>query len=66
MTTPARVLVVIDHLGAGGAQEFICQLYQQLDPQRVTLDICAMRSGGVYQEQLAALGAEVRVLASGQ
>lgn len=63
MTQPARVLLLIDHLGTGGAQEFLYQLYRLVDPARVRFEVAAMRSGGIYAEQLAALGATVRVLA---
>jgi glycosyltransferase involved in cell wall biosynthesis len=66
MSDPTQVLIVIDHLGAGGAQEFVCQLCEYAPPDRFQISVYALRSGGVYFERLAALGVAVKVLAPGR
>jgi glycosyltransferase involved in cell wall biosynthesis len=58
----ARALIVIDSLGAGGAQEFVYQLCSRVDADMVRLSVCAFH-GGDYQEKLHALGLPVCVLA---
>jgi glycosyltransferase involved in cell wall biosynthesis len=62
MPKTIEVLIVIDHLGAGGAQEFIYQLCSRFATSMVRLSVCAFHTG-VYQKKLQALGISVHVLA---
>ena len=59
---PIKVLIVVDSLAGGGAQELIYQLCSHLSPERIQFSVCALRSGGVYQKKIQALGAPVYVL----
>lgn len=61
----AKPLLVIDHLGAGGAQEFLYQLCERLPRDRVQVSVCALLHGGVYEEKLRGLGVPVHVLSAG-
>jgi glycosyltransferase involved in cell wall biosynthesis len=62
-TKPVRVLILIDHLHTGGAQEFLVQLCQQLHRSQVQISVCALRAGGPYVERLDRLGIPVICLA---
>jgi glycosyltransferase involved in cell wall biosynthesis len=59
---PIKVLIVVDSLAGGGAQELIYQLCSHLSRERIQFSVCALRSGGVYQEKIQALGVPVYVL----
>jgi glycosyltransferase involved in cell wall biosynthesis len=63
MANAIHVLIVIDNLGTGGAQEFVYQLYGRLARDTFECTVCALRSGGVYREKIEALGIPVYVLA---
>lgn len=73
MAEPIRALILIDHLGTGGAQEFVYQLACRLSPKRVQLSIAALLAGGIdpnkaddpaiYRERLTQLGIPVYTLA---
>jgi glycosyltransferase involved in cell wall biosynthesis len=62
MPKAVEVLIVIDHLDAGGAQEFIYQFCSRFATNRVRLSVCAFHPGD-YQKKLQALGIPVYVLA---
>lgn len=63
MTQPIPVLIVIDHLHTGGAQEFLVQLCQKLPKQFVRPTVCALRGGGIYVEHIDRLGIPLITLA---
>jgi glycosyltransferase involved in cell wall biosynthesis len=73
MLKPIRILILIDHLGTGGAQEFVYQLARHLASDRVQLSVATLRSGGIdrskaidpgiYREKLEQLGIAVHTLA---
>ncbi|MFL5802216.1 MAG: glycosyltransferase [Roseiflexaceae bacterium] len=73
MSKPIRALILIDHLGTGGAQEFVYQMARHLAPDRVQLSVAALRPGGIdrgkaddpgiYREKLQQLGIPVHTLA---
>jgi glycosyltransferase involved in cell wall biosynthesis len=62
MSNTVNVLIVIDHLGTGGAQEFVYQLCSRVAINRVRLSVCAFYPGD-YQKKLESLGLPVYVLA---
>jgi glycosyltransferase involved in cell wall biosynthesis len=62
MTKAVEVLIVIDHLDAGGAQEFVFQICGCLSSDIVRFSVCALRSGGLYKPKLEALGIPILVL----
>jgi glycosyltransferase involved in cell wall biosynthesis len=62
MSDTVNVLIVIDHLSTGGAQEFIYQICSRVAPGNVRLSICAFRTGA-YQQKIQALGLPVYILA---
>src|SRR5690349_20108410 len=62
MPKAVEVLIVIDHLDAGGAQEFVFQICRCLSSDIVRFSVCALRSGGLYKPKIEALGIPVLVL----
>ncbi len=63
MNHPIPVLIVIDHLHTGGAQEFLTHLCQKLPKQFVRPTVCALRGGGIYAEHIDRLGIPLITLA---
>ncbi len=57
-----RVLLVIDHLGGGGAQEIVFQLCRRLRRAAVEPSVVSFHSGGLYLQKLQDLGVKVHVL----
>ena len=53
---PIRVLEVVDHLGAGGAQELLLGLARYADRQALDLAFCALHGQGSYVREIAGLG----------
>lgn len=66
MSKPIKVLILIDHLGAGGAQEFVYQLCRHISPDETRLSVCALGSRGIYKEKIEALGVPVYLLSPDQ
>jgi glycosyltransferase involved in cell wall biosynthesis len=62
MTKVVEVLIVIDHLDAGGAQEFVFQICRYLSSDVVRFSVCALRSGGFYKPKIEVLGIPVLIL----
>lgn len=63
MTQPIPVLIVIDHLHTGGAQEFVWQICCQTPRDQVEISVCALRSGGIYSSRLKSININVIELA---
>lgn len=59
MTQPIPVLIVIDHLHTGGAQEFVWQICRHMPRDKVEISVCALRSGGVYASRLKSVNINV-------
>ncbi len=57
-----RVLLVIDHLGGGGAQEIMFQLCKRLDRDAIETTVLSFHSEGLYLQKLQKLGVKVHVL----
>jgi glycosyltransferase involved in cell wall biosynthesis len=62
MPKAVEVLIVIDHLDAGGAQEFVFQICRYLSSDVIRFSVCALRSGGLYRPKIEVLGIPVLVL----
>ncbi len=56
------VLMLIDHLGTGGAQEHVYQLCHHLADAELRLSVCALHTAGHYAERIRRLGVPVEVL----
>lgn len=63
MTRPIPVLIVIDHLHTGGAQEFVWQLCCHTPRDQVQISVCALRAGGIYSLRLKSININVIELA---
>jgi glycosyltransferase involved in cell wall biosynthesis len=61
MQTPIKVLMLIDQLFGGGAQEYLYQLVKNLDRTEVEFVVVTLRSGGYYLKKLE--DANIRVIA---
>ena len=59
MNRPIPVLIVIDHLHIGGAQEFVWQMCRQIPDDQIKITVCALRSGGVYVSKLKSINVDV-------
>lgn len=64
MTDRITVLHLIDHLGAGGAQEVVLNLARSLDRGRWDTRVWCLHGRGQYYDELRSLGAEVRSLST--
>ena len=62
--TPIRVLLLIDDLGGGGAQDFIYHLCRHSPADSIQFSVCAFSAGGIYEERLRALGIPVHLLSA--
>src|SRR5439155_23364087 len=58
---PPRVLILIDHLGVGGAQEFLFDLCVRLRSEGVDAAVCGLE-GGPYEDRLRTAGVPVEAL----
>jgi glycosyltransferase involved in cell wall biosynthesis len=56
---PVHVLHVLGSLDRGGAETWILQLLQRLDPARVRVDLLVHRAGGAYEEAVRKAGARI-------
>lgn len=59
MTPPIPVLIVIDHLDSGGAQEFVWQMCRKIPRDQIKISVCALRSGGIYASRIKSLDLRV-------
>lgn len=50
-----RIVHVIDHLGAGGAQEFLLNLVGATSRSRFRMEVCTLHGWGPYAEELETL-----------
>lgn len=57
-----RVVILIDTLVAGGAQEYLAQLGRRLVPRGVQITVVALHAGGAYQTVFPDCGLPVRTL----
>lgn len=55
MHPTVRIVHLIDHLGAGGAQEFLLSLVRTIDRSRFPMEVCTLHGWGPYAEELEAL-----------
>lgn len=62
MHRPRNVLIVIDNLRGGGAQEFILQLCKNISRDKINITVCALHCEGTYREKFENIGFPVRVL----
>ena len=59
MSEPIRVLNVVGRMGIGGIETLIMNIYRNIDKSKVQFDfLMHMGSGGAYEEEIRALGAE--------
>lgn len=63
MEKPIKVVVLIDQLFGGGAQEYLYQLVKHIDRKDIEFVIVALRSGGYYFKRLE--DANIRVIVLG-
>jgi len=54
-----RILQVIDHLFAGGAQELIVRLAESVNRARFDMEVCCLHGWGTYADRLVATGVSV-------
>jgi glycosyltransferase involved in cell wall biosynthesis len=59
-----KILMVIDHLDAGGAQSFLVDLVRGLDRERFQVVVCALRRSSRYVTALESAGARVMIFNS--
>lgn len=65
MTSPIRVLHVIETGGPGGAEAMLADLVARLDPRRFESRVGLLRGGGWLEDRLSSLGIRPTVLRSG-
>ena len=62
MTRPLNVLHVISNLAGGGVQRLLVKSLAMFDRRAFTHQVCCVSAGGVYEEELRALGISYRVI----
>lgn len=63
---PLRVLMLIDHLDAGGAQSLLVDLVAGMDRSRFRPLVCALRASSIHVPRLQSLGVPVFDLGAGR
>ena len=56
------ILMFIDHLGGGGAQEYVYQLCRSIDQSQFDIQVCALHTGGVNTDKFKKLGIPITIL----
>lgn len=57
-TTPIRILQVIGGLNLGGAENFLMNIYRNIDRTKIQFDFLVNR-GGTFEEEIRALGGKI-------
>lgn len=58
----SNVLIIVDHLGVGGAQEHVFNLCRNLQVDDIHITVCALHTGGKYKDKLESVGIPVVIL----
>ena len=56
---PIRVLHILGSMGRGGAETWMVQLLDHLDPRRIQVDLMVHQLGGAYEEKVGSHGGRV-------
>lgn len=59
MEPKIRVLHVIDHLGAGGAQDLLLEIVKNINRSRFEMEVCCLHGWGAYADEIRDLGVHV-------
>lgn len=54
-----KVLLIVDNLLGGGAQEIVYQLCKRLDPKVFDVSVLVLHKRGIYLEKITEMGIEV-------
>jgi glycosyltransferase involved in cell wall biosynthesis len=60
--TPINVVYVINSLGSGGAERFVCDLARHLDPDRFRAQVLCLYYGGQFADAVEAASVPVHVI----
>jgi glycosyltransferase involved in cell wall biosynthesis len=62
MSSPIRVAYLINSLGAGGAERFLCDLAAHLDPDRVHAEVFCLYTRGQFAPEMKAANVPVHLI----
>src|SRR5450759_3270215 len=62
MKEQTRLLILIDNLNGGGAQEIIYQLCRSLSRKELNITVLSIQGHGIYKSRIESLGIRVEVL----